>query len=109
MKYQIITVTPFVQNCSLLWCEQTKRGAVVDPGGDVSRILRAVEANGVEVEKILVTHGHIDHAGGVADMAERLSLPIEGTKREGKFWIDGLVAQRTMFGFAHVRSLPPDT
>jgi hydroxyacylglutathione hydrolase len=75
-----------------------KRGAVVDPGGDVSRILRAVEANGVELEKILVTHGHIDHAGAVAELAERLSLPIEGPQREDQFWIDGMPAQSKMFG-----------
>ncbi|MCM8578728.1 MBL fold metallo-hydrolase, partial [Accumulibacter sp.] len=108
MKYQIIPVTPFEQNCSLLWCEQTRRGAVVDPGGDVSRILRAVAANGVELEKILVTHGHIDHAGAVADLADRLSLPIEGPQREDQFWIDGMPVQSRMFGFANVRAFTPD-
>ena len=108
MKYQIVPVTPFEQNCSLLWCEQTRRGAVVDPGGDVSRILRAVEANGVALEKILVTHGHIDHAGAVAELAERLSLPIEGPQREDQFWIDGMPAQSRMFGFANVRGFTPD-
>jgi glyoxylase-like metal-dependent hydrolase (beta-lactamase superfamily II) len=82
MKYQIIPVTPFAQNCSLLWCEQSKRGAVVDPGGDMPRILRAIESNGVVLEKILVTHGHVDHAGAVAELATRLSLPIEGPQRE---------------------------
>jgi hydroxyacylglutathione hydrolase len=108
MKYQIIPVTPFAQNCSLLWCEQTQQGAVVDPGGDVSRILRAVEANGVKLEKILVTHGHIDHAGAVAELASRLSLPIEGPQREDQFWIDGMPAQSKMFGFPNVRAFTPD-
>ncbi|NMQ04951.1 MBL fold metallo-hydrolase [Candidatus Accumulibacter phosphatis] len=108
MKYQIIPVTPFEQNCSLLWCEQTKRGAVVDPGGDVSRILRAVADNGVELEKILVTHGHIDHAGAVAELSDRLSLPIEGPQREDQFWIDGMPAQSRMFGFSKVRAFTPD-
>lgn len=108
MKYQIIPVTPFEQNCSILWCEQTKRGAIVDPGGDVSRILRAVEAKGIELEKILVTHGHIDHAGAVAELAERLSLPIEGPQREDQFWIVGMPAQSRMFGFANVRAFTPD-
>ena len=65
MKYQIIPVTPFEQNCSLLWCDETRRAAVVDPGGDLARILSAVEKNDLRLEKILVTHGHIDHAGGV--------------------------------------------
>jgi hydroxyacylglutathione hydrolase len=108
MKYQIIPVTPFAQNCSLLWCEQTKRGAVVDPGGDVARILRAVEANGVTLEKILVTHGHVDHAGAVAELAERLSLPIEGPQRDDQFWIDGMQQQSKMFGLPNARAFTPD-
>ena len=68
MKYQIIPVTPFEQNCSLLWCDETRRAAVVDPGGDIARILSVVEKKGLQLEKILLTHGHIDHAGGVADL-----------------------------------------
>lgn len=108
MKYRIIPVTPFEQNCSLLWCEETGKAAVVDPGGDLSRILRAVEENGLTLEKILVTHGHIDHAGGVAELAERLTLPIEGPQREDQFWIDGMPQQSKMFGFPNVRSFVPD-
>jgi glyoxylase-like metal-dependent hydrolase (beta-lactamase superfamily II) len=108
IKYQIIPVTPFEQNCSLLWCDETLRAAVVDPGGDISRILNAVKKNGVELEKILVTHGHIDHAGGVAELAQRLSLPIEGPQREDQFWIDGMPQQSRMFGFPDVRSFTPD-
>ncbi|MDS4015676.1 MAG: MBL fold metallo-hydrolase [Candidatus Accumulibacter sp.] len=108
MKYQIIPVTPFEQNCSLLWCEETQRAALVDPGGDVSRILRAVEAKGVTLEKILVTHGHVDHAGAVAELASRLSLPIEGPQREDRFWIDGMPQQSRMFGLASARAFTPD-
>ena len=108
IKYEIIPVTPFAQNCSLLWCDETRRGAVVDPGGDVPRILAAVERNGVELEKILVTHGHIDHAGAVAELADRLSLPIEGPQREDQFWIDGMPQQSRMFGFPVVRAFTPD-
>lgn len=108
MKFQIIPVTPFEQNCSLLWCDETQRAAVVDPGGDVSRILAAVKKNGVVLEKILVTHGHIDHAGGVADLAEQLVLPIEGPQPEDQFWIDGMPQQSTMFGFPGVRAFTPD-
>lgn len=108
MKFQIIPVTPFEQNCSLLWCEQTNRAAVVDPGGDVSRILRAVEAKRVQLEKILVTHGHVDHAGAVAELASRLSLPVEGPQREDQFWIDGMPGQSRMFGLPPVRSFTPD-
>ncbi|HPP46549.1 MAG TPA: MBL fold metallo-hydrolase [Accumulibacter sp.] len=108
MNYQIIPVTPFEQNCSLLWCEKSMRGAVVDPGGDIPRILRAVEAKKIVLEKILVTHGHIDHAGAVAELAERLSLPIEGPQREDQFWIDGMPAQSKMFGFPNVRVFTPN-
>ena len=108
IKFKIIPVTPFEQNCSLLWCDETHRAAVVDPGGDISRILRAVEANGIALEKILVTHGHIDHAGAVAELAERLSLPIEGPQREDQFWIDGMPQQSKMFGFPNVRAFVPD-
>jgi len=108
MKYHIIPVTSFEQNCSLLWCEETGRAAVVDPGGDTDRILHAVEAYGVSLEKILVTHAHIDHAGAVAELAECLSLPIEGPQREDQFWIDGMPQQSKLFGFPKVRSFIPD-
>ena len=108
MKYRIIPVTPFQQNCSLLWCEETHRAAVVDPGGDTARILKAVEESGATLEKILVTHGHIDHAGAVAELAERFSLPIEGPQREDQFWIDGMPEQSKTFGFPNVRAFTPD-
>ena len=108
IHYQIIPVTSFEQNCTLLWCGETMRAAVVDPGGDITRILDAVKANGVTLEKILVTHGHIDHAGAVADLAEQLSLPIEGPQREDQFWIDGMPQQSKMYGFPNVRVFTPD-
>ena len=108
IKYQIIPVTPFEQNCSLLWCDETQRAAVVDPGGDIPRILSVVKKVGVVLEKILVTHGHIDHAGAVAELAELLSLPIEGPQREDQFWIDGMPQQSKMFGFPDVRAFTPD-
>ncbi|MGQ9370207.1 MBL fold metallo-hydrolase [Azospirillum sp. ST 5-10] len=108
MKYAIVPVTPFQQNCSVLWCEATMKAAVVDPGGDVDRILRAIERAGVTPEKILVTHGHIDHVGGVADLAARLGLPIEGPHREDRFLIDGMPMQSQMFGFPPTRSFTPD-
>lgn len=108
MKYRIVPVTPFEQNCSLLWCEETRRAAVVDPGGDVPRILRAAEEEGLTLERILVTHGHIDHAGAVAELAARLSLPVEGPHRDDAFWIEGMPQQSRMFGFPEVRSFVPD-
>jgi len=108
MKYAIVPVTPFEQNCSLLWCEATMRGAAVDPGGDIDLIVRAAERHGVTLEKILVTHGHIDHAGGVAPMAERLGLPIEGPQAADSFWIDRMPQQSQMFGFPPTRVFTPD-
>jgi hydroxyacylglutathione hydrolase len=108
IKYQIVPVTPFEQNCTLLWCDETLQAAVVDPGGDLPRILEAVKKNGVKLEKILVTHGHIDHAGGVADLAERLSLPVEGPQHEDQFWIDGMPQQSRVYGFPPVRAFTPD-
>ena len=108
LNYQIIPVTPFEQNCSLLWCDETQRAAVVDPGGDIARILGVVKSKGLTLEKILVTHGHIDHAGAVAELAERLSLPIEGPQREDDFWIENLSQQSRMFGFPEARSFTPD-
>ena len=107
IKYKIIPVTPFEQNCSLLWCDETQRAAVVDPGGDIPRILAAIEKNNVVLEKILVTHGHIDHAGAVAELAERFSLPIEGPQCEDQFWIDGLPQQSQMFGFPQAELFTP--
>ncbi len=108
LHYEIIPVTPFVQNCSLLWCSATRRAAVVDPGGDVPKILSVVADRGVVVERILVTHGHIDHAGAVATLADELKVPVEGPQREDVFWIEGMPQQSKMFGFPDVRSFVPD-
>ena len=108
LKFQTVPVTLFQQNCTVLWCDETMRGAVVDPGGDLPRILAAVENNGVTLEKILITHGHIDHAGAAAALAEQLSLPIEGPQIEDKFWLDGMPAQSVQYGFKGVRAFTPD-
>lgn len=108
MKFKIIPVTPFQQNCSLLWCEKTRKAAVVDPGGDIDRILSTAEASNVKIEKILLTHGHVDHAGGVAELKSRLGVPIEGPQQEEKFWIDQLPQQSQMFGFPRIEAFVPD-
>lgn len=107
MRYAIVPVTPFEQNCTLFWCEQTRQAAVIDPGGDVERILEALAKEGLTLSKILVTHGHIDHAGGVAELAERTGAPVEGPHREDQFWIEGMPQQSRMFGFPNVRSFEP--
>ncbi len=105
---RIIPVTPFEQNATLLWCSATRRAAVVDPGGDLERIEAAIAKEGLTLEKILVTHGHIDHAGGVAELAERCGVPIEGPQEEDAFWIEQMPSQAQMFGFPHCRTFVPD-
>lgn len=108
MKAKIIPVTPFQQNCTLLWCEETMKGAVVDPGGELDRILEEAKRSGVAIEKILLTHAHIDHAGGTGELAERLGVPIEGPHEEDLFWIQGLPQQSMMFGFPPAKAFTPD-
>ncbi len=108
MKATIVPVTPFAQNSTVLWDETTMKGAVVDPGGDLDRILQAVAENGVTLEKILLTHGHIDHAGAAAELAEKLDIPIEGPQKEETFWLDSLPEQGSKWGFPGARVATPD-
>jgi hydroxyacylglutathione hydrolase len=108
MQYQIIPVTPFQQNCTLWWCDETRKAAVVDPGGDVSLIQNAIKKAGVIVEKILLTHGHLDHVGATGDLAQLLEVPIIGPHKGDQYWIDGLDKQSAMFGFPIVTHFQPD-
>lgn len=107
MKYRIIPVTPFQQNCTLIWCEQTGQAAVVDPGGDLPLIRRAIDEEGVTLSRILLTHGHLDHVGGTAELARDTGVPVEGPQQEDRFWIDSLTQQCAMFGFDEVDSFEP--
>lgn len=108
LQYQIIPVTPFQQNCSLLWCDQTREAALVDPGGDVHLLQAAIAAQGVILTKILLTHGHLDHVGGTAALVTQYGLPVEGPHREDAFWIDQLAMQCQMMGFPPVENFQPD-
>lgn len=108
MKFSIVPVTPYQQNCSIAVCEKTGRAAVVDPGGDLERIRDAVKQLGVSVEKILITHGHLDHCAGTAALARELAVPIEGPQREDDFWIRQLTAMSTRPGFGHAEVFQPD-
>lgn len=105
---EINPVTPFQQNCTLIWCPETMRGALVDAGGEPEQLLAAAERRGVTLEKLLVTHGHLDHAGAVKDIAEQLNLPIEGPHRDDAFWIEGMPQAARQYGFPPTRSFTPD-
>ncbi len=98
LKLLVVPVTPLAQNCCILHCTETNEGAVVDPGGDIDRIIAQADEHGIELKKILVTHAHIDHAGGVADLAERKGLTIEGPQEEDAFWIDRIEASGRQYG-----------
>lgn len=113
LRGAIVPVTPFQQNCAILWDDGTKRGVVIDPGGEAARIAAAVEQFGVAVERILLTHGHLDHAGGAAEVAELLGkkagvrLPVEGPDQRDAFLLDGIEEQASGFGFEG-RNVTPD-
>lgn len=107
MKAAVVPVTPLQQNCTLIWDEATKAGAVVDPGGDVDTLLGVIAEVGMTPEKIVLTHGHIDHAGGAAELKEKLNVEIEGPHEADKFLLQGLEAQGKEYGF-EARNVLPD-
>ncbi len=108
LKILIIPVTPFQQNCSLVFDEEAKRGAVVDPGGDVPTILSAIKQAGVSIEKILLTHGHIDHAGGAAELRDALGVAIEGPHIDDQFLMDDLPKSGAKYGMSDARAVTSD-
>ena len=108
IKVSVVPVTAYQQNCSILKCETTGRAAIVDPGGDTGRILAAVKEMGAEVEKILLTHGHMDHCAASEELRTSLGIPIEGPHRDDAFWIDKLPESCQMMGMAPVDPFVPD-
>lgn len=106
LRAAIIPVTPLQQNCTLLWCTKTMRGAFVDPGGDLPKLKAAAEQAKVAIEKILLTHGHIDHCGSAGILADELGVPIEGPHEEDVFWIDRLESDGAKYGIVG-RSFTP--
>jgi len=113
LRGTIVPVTPFHQNCALLWDDTTLTGMVVDPGGDVDRILAAIEQTGAQIERIVLTHGHLDHAGGATALRDSLrqravgaEIPIEGPDPRDKFLLDGIAEQAAAYGFDATNVMP---
>lgn len=108
LQYQIIPVTSFQQNCSLLWCDNTNDGVIVDPGGDVELLLENIKLNQVNVKQIWLTHGHLDHIGASAELKKQLNIPIIGPHIGDEFLINAIPKQCEMFGFSLVDNFTPD-
>lgn len=108
LRYVTLPVTPFHQNASIVWCEASRDAAVIDPGGELPRLLAAVQERGLTLRAIWLTHAHIDHAGGTGQLAREQGLPIIGPHRGDQFWIDGLAQQSKMFGFPAAETFEPD-
>ena len=108
LKAAIVPVTEFQQNCCIVWDDAARKASVIDPGGDVERILAALEAEGLEVEQILLTHGHIDHAGGADELRERTGVPVIGPHRDDRILLDNLERQGAAYGLRGARDLVPD-
>lgn len=109
MKFVSIPVTPYQQNCSLVWSESSRQGAVIDPGGDINLILRQIAQHQVQVEKILLTHGHMDHVGGAIELKKALAVPIIGPHKADAFWLQALPEQAKMMGLPPQQPFQPDT
>ena len=107
MKYLTIPVTPFEQNCSIIWCEETKECVFVDPGGDTHKLFAAVEREGLKPVAVWLTHGHLDHVGGTQPVAGRYQIPVIGPHEGDAYWLDGLPIQSKQFGFPHHDAFRP--
>jgi glyoxylase-like metal-dependent hydrolase (beta-lactamase superfamily II) len=107
LRATVIPVTPFAQNCSLVWSDETRDAAVIDPGGDLDQILAAAREEHLRIGKILLTHAHIDHAGATAELARRLGVPVEGPHPDDQFWIDMLPEQSRTCGFPPAERFTP--
>jgi len=108
IKIAVVPVTPFQQNCSLVWCEATNQGALVDPGGDVERLKAAVAETGMQVGKVMLTHGHVDHASGAGAIAEHYGVEIEGPHEDDLFLIEGLPESNRKYGFPVPKPFRPN-
>jgi hydroxyacylglutathione hydrolase len=107
LRYLTVPVSPFQQNCSIVWDEDSKQAAIIDPGGDLDLVLAQIERLALIPQQIWLTHAHIDHAAGTAELAQRLGLPIIGPNLADQFWIDMLPEQSVMFGFPDAQPFTP--
>lgn len=104
----VVPVTPLQQNCTIVWCTKTKKAAVIDPGGEVPRLLEVIADHGLTLEKIWITHGHLDHAGGTAALKDATGVPIEGPHLDDQFWIDDIGTSGARWGLPEARVFTPD-
>jgi glyoxylase-like metal-dependent hydrolase (beta-lactamase superfamily II) len=104
----IAPVTPLQQNCTIVWCTATKKAAVIDPGGELPRLLAGLRQQGLTCEKIWVTHGHMDHAGATAALREATGAPVEGPHEDDRFWIDRIEDSGRRYGIPDARIFEPD-
>lgn len=108
MKFSILPVTPYQQNCCLIWCETTGKAALVDPGGDLERLMKEVETRQVRLENVLLTHGHVDHVGAASEISRQMGIPILGPHPGDAYWLERLPIQAQMFGFPPASAFTPD-
>ncbi|MBU2898120.1 MBL fold metallo-hydrolase [Vibrio hepatarius] len=109
LKYQVVPVTSFSQNCSIVWCDETMEGIVVDPGGDIEQLLLVIKDRAIKVTQLVLTHGHLDHVGGTQSLSKRLDkVEIVGPHQDDNFWLQGLPEQSQMFGFLPTQAFEPN-
>jgi hydroxyacylglutathione hydrolase len=108
LQIRIVPVTAFQQNCSMIWDEASKRAAFVDPGGDVDKLMGALERFGLTLTRIWLTHGHLDHAGAAAELRERTGVAVEGPHRDDQFWLDQIGDSAARYGMPGGRNVTPD-
>ncbi|MEC6822259.1 MBL fold metallo-hydrolase [Photobacterium piscicola] len=107
LQYKIVPVTPFQQNCSIIWCDETHQAAIIDPGGDIEQLQKEVASLGVNVTQLLLTHGHLDHVGGAEPLSQILEVPVIGPQQDDEFWLQGLPRQSEMFGLPMTEAFSP--
>jgi glyoxylase-like metal-dependent hydrolase (beta-lactamase superfamily II) len=108
LEVRLVPVTPLQQNCSLIWDTVTKHAAFVDPGGDIDKLMSALDHFGLTLKHIWLTHGHLDHAGAAAELRERTGVPVEGPHRDDQFWLDQIEDSGRRYGMAGGRNITPD-